>query len=97
MNGRMIIEDTPEGRLAAVAYSLMTQMQDKRKRLPDYVDFKTALLPFVLKEQIDARLAEERLVDAQPEIACGWTRRRITDLSRERDAVSKKLPKEFNV
>lgn len=95
MNGRMEGEDTPECRLAAVARSLAIQMEKKKRGRPDYKDFCDALRPYVLKELIIARIAEQRLVDEQPEGASRWTRLRLTDLLRELRAAEAALPKDL--
>ena len=59
MNGRINHDDTPEGRIAAVARSLCIQMQ-KDKREPDYADFRDALRPFLKRELLNARIDEAR-------------------------------------
>jgi hypothetical protein len=61
MNGRVHHEDTPEGRIAAVAKSLCIQMDKKLKREPDYADFRDVLRPFIKKEILNARIEEARM------------------------------------
>jgi hypothetical protein len=66
MNGRTHQEDTPEGRLAAVARSLMIKMEDRHNksrvgpREPDYADFREALRPYVQRERVLAQIEEAR-------------------------------------
>lgn len=66
MNGRIEHEDTPEGRIAAVAKSLCIQMADKRRderralTEPDYADFRDVLRPFIQREILTARIDEAR-------------------------------------
>lgn len=59
MNGRVNREDTPEGRLAAVARSAMMRIT-ARGREADYADFREALRPFVRRELLYARVDEAR-------------------------------------
>ena len=62
MNGRVHdTEDTPAGRIAAVAKSLCMQMEKTNKE-PDYADFKEVLAPFIEYELISARVEEVRTV-----------------------------------
>lgn len=66
MNGRILDEDTPEGRIAAVVRSLCVQMEDRHNKtglgpiLPDYADFREALRPFLRMEILKARIDEAR-------------------------------------
>lgn len=80
MNGRTREGETPEERLAAVAKSLMDQME-KTNRVPDYADFRDTLRPFVLAELFRARIDEARK-------GCG---RGLTGRVQELDAELKKL------
>lgn len=71
MNGRIEHEDTPEGRIAAVAKSLCIQMADKRRDQhraltePDYADFRDTLRPFIQRELLNARVDEARKTSAR--------------------------------
>lgn len=60
MDGRIASEPTPEGRLAALAFSIGVQMRDHEKKDPDYADFRDAMRPFVKRELILARLEDLR-------------------------------------
>jgi len=74
MNGRIDGEKTPEGRLAAVAMSVILQMQLRALedaacrscgriaalRQPDYADFRDAMRPFIERELLLARINEAR-------------------------------------
>lgn len=66
MNLRINFDQTPEGRIAAVARSLCVQMAEKRKATgigpsePDYADFRDVLKPFIEREMINARIDEAR-------------------------------------
>lgn len=61
MNVRIHHEETPEGRLAAVAVSLMYHMETSKQRLPDYADFREAMRPFIKRELLNARLDEANM------------------------------------
>jgi hypothetical protein len=67
MNGRTHnVDDTPAGRIAAVARSLTMKMAVKFERTgqgwkePDYADFRAALEPFLRRELLLARIDEAR-------------------------------------
>lgn len=60
MNGRITDEPTPEGRLAALVFSIRAHMRDHEKKDPDYADFRDAMRPFVRRELILARLEDLR-------------------------------------
>jgi hypothetical protein len=66
MNGRTDSEDTPEGRIAAVARSLAMKMAIKFERTgkgwrePDYADYRAALAPYLRRELLLARIDEAR-------------------------------------
>jgi hypothetical protein len=66
MNGRASSEDTPEGRLAAVARSLAMKMETQFNKtgqgpaVPDYADYRRALAPFLRRELLLARIDEAR-------------------------------------
>ncbi|MGH9744735.1 MAG: hypothetical protein ACRD59_01325 [Candidatus Acidiferrales bacterium] len=66
MNGRINHEDTPWGRLAAVARSLCLQMDKKHRATkrgpsqPDYADFREVFRPFIERELLRARIDEAR-------------------------------------
>jgi hypothetical protein len=71
MNGRVHEEETPEGRVAAVAASLALKMRDRYEktgcgpREPDYADFREAFRPYIHRELILARIAEARKTQAE--------------------------------
>jgi hypothetical protein len=56
MDGRISNEPTPEGRLAAVAYSVMVQMRDHEKKEADYADYRDCMRPFVQRELVLAMM-----------------------------------------
>jgi hypothetical protein len=91
VNGRIHAEEeTPEGRIAAVARSLCLQMKQKLNReQPDYADFRDVLRPFVQRELIRARIDEARKTYGQ-----GLTAR-IVELARELDSIQ--CPDEFHL
>lgn len=60
MDGRISSEPTPEGRLAAVSFSVAIQMRDHEKKEADYADYRDCMRPFVQRELILARLEELR-------------------------------------
>jgi hypothetical protein len=67
MNGRNHnVDETPEGRIAAVARSLAMKMEaDFEKtgqgpRDPDYADYRRALAPYLRRELLLARIDEAR-------------------------------------
>lgn len=66
MNGRIVEEGTPEGRLAAVARSLALKMQDAYRKsgvgpqFPDYADYRDAFAIHVKRELLLARVDEAR-------------------------------------
>ena len=66
MNGRIEHEETPWGRVAAVARSLCIQMEKRYKETgcgpsaPDYADFRDVFEPFIKRELIKARIDEVR-------------------------------------
>jgi len=90
MNGRIEHEPTPEGRLAAVAKTIMLRTAEA-KRECDYADFRDALRPFVERELILARIDEarkaagERLTD------------RVGELAMELIEVNTRIPSEFDI
>ncbi len=85
MNGRVTGGETPEERLAAVAKSLVEQME-KTGRAPDYADFREAFRPFVRAELLRARIDEARK-------SCGrGLTGRIQELDVEFRKLSKMLP-----
>lgn len=88
MNGRVHSQDeTPEGRIAAVARSLCVQMGEKLKRTPDYADFREALRPFIQREILRARIDEARKTSGRVLTA------RVRELAAELDAIE--FPNEF--
>lgn len=71
MNGRIHEDETPEGRIAAVARSLAIKMEKAYQRSgvgpkePDYADYRAALKPFIDRELILARMDEGRMAAAK--------------------------------
>lgn len=94
MNGRTQNENTPEGRLAGVARSLVIKMEDRHNksrvgpREPDYADFREALRPYVQRELLLARIDEARKTAATAVTA------RVKELATELMECEKLLPKE---
>jgi hypothetical protein len=66
LNGRIYHDDTPEGRLAAVARSLVIQMEAHFRKMhrgpkePDYADYREAFAPYIKRELLLARIDEAR-------------------------------------
>jgi hypothetical protein len=66
MNGRVHLEETPEGRLAAVARALAFEIEERYAQTgsgpaePDYADYREALRPYILRELLLARIDEAR-------------------------------------
>jgi hypothetical protein len=66
MNGRIRAEETPEGRIAAVARSLAIEIEERHARTgsgptePDYADYREALGPYIRRELLLARIEEAR-------------------------------------
>lgn len=90
MNGRIYADtETPEGRLAAVAKSLLVQMNDKYKRDPDYADFRDVLKPFVQRELLRARIDESRKSYGSE------LTKRMVELAKELDAIT--FPDDFDL
>lgn len=89
MNGRIVAEETPEGRIAAVARSLTIQMDEKYKRQPDYADFRDVLRPFIELELLRARVDEARQ-------GCGrGLTMRMETLAGQMAECERSLPKEL--
>jgi len=95
VNGRVHAEDTPEGRIAAVCKSLMTQMAEKYRKgrsgpsAPDYADFREVLRPFIQREILNARIDEARMTSGRILTA------RVKELAAELQAI--KFPDEFSL
>jgi hypothetical protein len=95
MNGRIQDEETPEGRLAAVAHSLAIQMQKCFAEKcfgpsqPDFADYREALRPFVKRELIMVRIDEARKVSGRV------LTERIRELAAELMEVNRTLPGGF--
>lgn len=66
MNGRIVLEETAEGRLAAVVKTLFLEMRLKfanrlpEYREPDYADIRDAIKPFLDREICLAKLKEAK-------------------------------------
>jgi hypothetical protein len=94
MNGRIHDEETPEGRLAAVARTLVLRMEEKHRKTnvgpqkPDYVDFREAFAPYMRKELLLARIDEARKTSAKA-LTC-----RIMELNSELFEVEKLITRE---
>ena len=99
MNGRVVEEPTPEGRLAAVCKSLALRMRKEAElrrrsdysREPDYADYRDALRPYIEREMLQARLDEISEYCGAPAAAF-----RIISLRRQIEALDRdiaKLPK----
>lgn len=97
MNGRIHQEKTPEGRLAAVCRSLMTQLEARNRTTgvgpaePDFADFREALRPYIQRELLLARIEEAR------KSAGVLLTMRVRELADELYALDKIIPKEFKV
>lgn len=91
MNGRTHAEETPEGRLAAVARSLGDQMIKKFNRYPDFADFRQVFKPFIEKELLLARIAEARKLGSKQ------LTERMKELTRELHEAEKALPNAFDL
>ena len=97
MNGRAHKDDTPEGRLAAVARSLAIRMAkgDVETGIepsePDYADYRDALRPFVKRELLLARIDEARRTHA------GAIAERMRELTTELIDVNAQLPEEHRI
>lgn len=88
-------DNTPEGRLAAVARSLVIKMWDTHvnrqfgPEKPDMVDFSEAFRPYIKRELLMARIEEARTSSGRALTA------RIKELAAELDEVNKDLPVEL--
>jgi hypothetical protein len=95
VNARIHHDETPEGRLAAVCRSLMTQMDTRYRKTgvgpaePDYADFRDALRPYVQRELLLARIEEAR------KSAGVLLTMRIRELAEELYAVDRIITEEF--
>ncbi len=89
MNGRVHHDDTPEGRIAAVARSLCIQMEKKSSREPDYADFRDVLRPFLQRELLNARIDEARKTSGRA------LTQRVRELAKELQSL--KFPNEFEL
>lgn len=90
MNGRILEGDTPEERLAAVAKSLLIQLE-KKNRVPDYADFRETLRPFIQRELVLARIDEARK-------SCGrGLTARIEELAAELSKIVAALPDSYHL
>lgn len=95
LNGRIHSDPTPEGRLAAVCRSLMTQMEARYRKTrvgpsePDCADFREALRPYVKRELLLARIEEARISAGVLLTA------RVQELANELYAIDKIIPEDF--
>jgi hypothetical protein len=87
VNGRIQHEDTPWGRVAAIARSLCIQMDEKYRATqvgpsaPDYADFRDVLRPFIESELLKARIDEARKASGRALTA------RVKELANELSAL----------
>jgi len=94
MNGRIRGDETPEGRLAAVARSLLLHMQDEFRRTgqgpsePDYADFRDAFRRRLRLELVNARISEARHIHAKV------TTERVAELAKEKGQLESEIEKE---
>jgi len=97
MNGRVHHDDTPEGRLAAVARSLAIRMAKGDAQMgiepseADYADYRDALRPFVKREILLARIDEARRTYP------GAIAERMRELTTELIDVNAQLPEEHRI
>jgi len=96
MNGsRIKYDDSPEGRIAAVAITLCVNFEDNHNRTgigpkhPDYADFRDAMRPFIQREVLKARIDEAR--KTQSRIITD----RVLELAKELAVVEAQIPKEL--
>ena len=96
MNGsRIKYDDSPEGRLAAVAKTLCVHFEDSYNRTgagpkePDFADFKQALRPFIQRELLKARIDEARKTQSR------IITERVLELAKELAIVEAQIPKEL--
>jgi hypothetical protein len=88
-------ENTPEGRIAAVARALVLEMWETHvnKRFgpekPDMVDFREAFRPFIKRELLMARIEEARTLSGRALTG------RIKELAAELEEVNKSIPAEL--
>jgi len=96
MNGsRIKYDDSPEGRIAAVAKYLCVHFEENHIRTgvgpkePDYADFKVALRPFIQRELLKARIDEARTTQSR------ILTDRVMELAKELAIVEAQIPKEL--
>lgn len=100
MNGRIKLEQTREGRLAAVVASLNEQTQERKRNtgvgpdLPDLADYRDKLRPWVKREELMIKLETARQLrklssDALEE----WMR----SLTAEMHELNSRLPDEYQL
>ena len=88
-------EETPEGRIAAVAVSLLRFMEERNRETgvgakePDYADFRDAFAPYVKKEILLARIDEMRHSHSKV------ITERVTELGRELLELERTMPTKF--
>ena len=88
MNGRIVKESTPEGRLAAVAKSVAVRLRADLRREADYADYRDAMRPYILRELVLARIEEARRCYGDTLTV------RMRELALQLDALNKNLPPE---
>jgi hypothetical protein len=86
MNGRIVHEQTPEGRIAAVAKSIAVRMRADLRREPDYADYREALRPYIQRELLLARIAEARHSFGETLTV------RMRELALQLEAINQELP-----
>jgi predicted metal-binding protein len=96
MNGRFAHEETPEGRLAAIAVWIAETFADRHAKTghgptaPDVADLREIMRPYVQRELLKARIDEfERLGESR--------NKRRTDLVRELYECEVQIPLEHRL
>jgi hypothetical protein len=111
MNGRISVEETPEGRLAAVAKSLELEMLTKFEKTgvgpstPDYADYRDALRPYVKQEllHVKEKLLERAVAQGRKRSADSLTismkelGQDLDECRKELAEVQKQIPKEHRL
>jgi hypothetical protein len=93
VNGRILQEETPEGRLAAVVKTLFLEMRRKfanrlpEYREPDYADIRDTIKPF-----LDREICAARLKEAEWNRTLDFREVRIRELTQELLKLTERLP-----
>jgi hypothetical protein len=97
MNGRIELEPTAAGRLAAVVASLNHQFTEKRSETgsgpvaPDLADYRAKLEPFVELEIVKARIDEVR------QSSSAVVEARMQELTKKLYEIIRKLPDSYKL